>query len=63
MTIGKHIRLLKKGEIPFSTAGAHRRIKIIDLAVYQKKIKASRRKHLSFLAQQAQDLGMGYSNE
>ena len=57
------VRLLEKGEIPFSKVGTHRRIKVSDLVAYQKKSKSTRRKHLSILAQQAQDLGMGYSNE
>ena len=57
------VRLLEKGEIPFSKAGTHRRIKISDLVAYQKKMKATRRKQLNFLAQQAQELGLGYSNE
>jgi excisionase family DNA binding protein len=57
------VRLLEKGEIPFSKVGTHRRIKISDLVAYQKKIKAIRRKQLNFLAQQAQELNLGYSNE
>ena len=57
------VRLLEKGEIPFSKAGTHRRIKVSDLVAYQKKMKATRRKQLNFLAQQAQELGLGYSNE
>ena len=57
------VRLLEKGEIPFSKVGTHRRIKVSDVIAYQKKTKAKRRKQLNFLAQQAQDLNMGYSNE
>jgi excisionase family DNA binding protein len=57
------VRLLEKGEIPFSKAGTHRRIKVSDLVAYQKKMKVTRRKQLNFLAQQAQDLSLGYSNE
>jgi len=57
------VRLLEKGEIPFSKVGTHRRIKISDLVAYQKKIKAIRRKQLNFLARQAQELNLGYSNE
>jgi excisionase family DNA binding protein len=57
------VRLLEKGEIPFSKVGTHRRIKVGDLVSYQKKMKAKRRKQLSFLAQQAQELNLGYSNE
>jgi excisionase family DNA binding protein len=57
------VRLLEKGEIPFSKVGTHRRIKISDLVAYQKKMKATRRKQLNFLARQAQELNLGYSNE
>ncbi len=57
------VRLLEKGDIPFSKVGTHRRVKVSDLVAYQKKMKTKRRKQLNFLAQQAQDLDMGYSNE
>ena len=57
------VRLLEKGKIPFSKVGTHRRIKVSDLVAYQKKMKATRKKHLNFLAQQAQELRLGYSNE
>ncbi|HMI60741.1 MAG TPA: helix-turn-helix domain-containing protein [Puia sp.] len=57
------VRLLEKGEIPFSKVGTHRRIKISDLVAYQKKMRATRRKQLNFLARQAQELNLGYSNE
>ncbi|TDW97444.1 excisionase family DNA-binding protein [Dinghuibacter silviterrae] len=54
------VRLLEKGEIPFTKAGTHRRIKISDLIAYQKTLKATRRKQLKFLAKQAQDLKLDY---
>jgi excisionase family DNA binding protein len=57
------VRLLENGEIPFSKAGTHRRVKISDLVAYQKKMKSTRRKQLNFLTQQAQELNLGYSNE
>ena len=57
------VRLLEKGEIPFSKVGTHRRIKVSDLVAYQKKMKTTQRKQLNFLSQQAQDLNLGYSNE
>lgn len=57
------VRLLEKGEIPFSKVGTHRRIKVSDLVAYQKKMKTTRRKQLNFLAKQAQELNLGYSNE
>ena len=57
------VRLLEKGEIPFSKVGTHRRIKVSDLVAYQKKMKATRKKQMNSLAQQAQGPDMGYSNE
>jgi excisionase family DNA binding protein len=57
------VRLLEKGEIPFSKVGTHRRIKVSDLVAYQKKMNTTRRKQLNFLAKQAQELNLGYSNE
>jgi len=56
------IRLLEMGEIPYSKAGTHMRIKPIDLVEYQKKMEITRRKQLNFLAKQAQELNLGYSN-
>jgi len=55
------VRLLDKREIPFTNAGTHRRIKMSDLVAYQKKMKATHRKQLNFLAEQAQQLDLGYS--
>lgn len=57
------VRLLENGEIPFSKVGTHRRIKVGDLVAYQNKMKATRRKELTFLSRQAQKLNLGYSNE
>lgn len=57
------VRLLERGEIPFSKVGTHRRIKVSDLVAYQKKMKATQRRQLNILAQQAQELNLGYSNE
>lgn len=57
------VRLLEKGEIPFSKAGTHRRIRVSDLVTYQKKMKATRKKQLNSLVKQAQEFNLGYSNE
>jgi excisionase family DNA binding protein len=57
------VRLLENGEIPFSKVGTHRRIQVSDLLAYQKKMKSTWRKQLNFLARQAQELNLGYSNE
>jgi excisionase family DNA binding protein len=57
------VRLLERGEIPFSKVGTHRRIKVGDLVAYQKKMNSTRRRQLNFLAKQAQELNLEYSNE
>lgn len=54
------VRLLEKGDIPFTKAGTHRRIKISDLIAYQKTLKATRKKQLKFLTKQAQELNLDY---
>ena len=54
------VRLLEKGEIPFTKAGTHRRIKISDLIAYQKVLKATRKKELKSLAKQAQALNLDF---
>jgi len=56
------VRLLKRGEIPFSKAGTDRQVKVSDLVGYKRKLKVTRRKQLNFLAKQAQELNLGYSN-
>jgi len=57
------VRLLEKGDIPYSKVGTHRRIKVSDLVAYQKKMNSARSKQLNFLARQAQELNLGYSND
>ena len=54
------VKLLEKGEIPYHKVGTHRRIRLKDLEQYREKITKERRKHLSDLAKQAQELDMGY---
>jgi excisionase family DNA binding protein len=54
------IRLLENGEIPFHKTGAHRRIRYQDVVDYKERIDAARRKALDELAEQAQELDMGY---
>jgi excisionase family DNA binding protein len=57
------IRLLDKGEIPFSRVKTRRRIKISDLVAYQTKMRRTRKKQLKFLTRQAQELNLGYSDK
>ncbi|HMJ46562.1 MAG TPA: excisionase family DNA-binding protein [Ferruginibacter sp.] len=54
------VKLLEDGEIPFKKVGTHRRIELIQLIDYEKKVKENRNEKLNFLAKQAQDLNLGY---
>lgn len=54
------VKLLEDGVIPFKKVGSHRRILIEDLIDYDRKLKEQRNASLKNLAEQAQDLGLGY---
>jgi excisionase family DNA binding protein len=54
------VKLLEQGIIPFKKAGSHRRILLEDLLNYAGQQKETRRKSLKFLAEQAQELNLGY---
>ena len=54
------VQLLEKGEIDFHKIGTHRRVRYQDVIDYKKRIDAERRKTLEALANEAQELGMGY---
>lgn len=54
------IKLLEKGEIPFHKVGRHRRVRFEDLANYKRWIDSERSKVLDELAEQAQELDLGY---
>lgn len=54
------IGMLEKGEIPFRTVGRHRRIRLEDIMKYKKQIETKRLEVLDELAEQAQELKMGY---
>ncbi len=54
------VKLLEQGAIPFKKTGSHRRILLNDLLTYEAQHKANRKANLQFLAEQAQDLNLGY---
>lgn len=54
------VKLLERGEIEFTKAGRHRRIKHEDLVAYIKKMDHGSREAMAALARQGQELDMGY---
>ena len=54
------VKLLETGNIPFKKIGSHRRILLQDLIAYEMKLVNEREKQLDFLANQAQNLNLGY---
>lgn len=54
------VKLMETGELPFTKVGKHRRIDFSDLDTYQTAQKKRARKALQKLADQAQELDMGY---
>ncbi len=54
------VKLLDQGEIPYHKINKHRRIRFEDLMNYRHKQDAESAKALDELAQQAQELDMGY---
>ena len=54
------IKLLENNEIPFRTVGSWRRARRADLLAYKRKEDARRDSALQELADQAQDLNLGY---
>lgn|SRR3990167_3909273 len=54
------VDLLEQRKIPFRKVGTRRRIFVNDLLRYKEKIDKARLKTLEELAEQAQDLDMGY---
>jgi excisionase family DNA binding protein len=54
------IKLLESNQIPFRTVGAWRRVGLNDVLAYKRKIDERSRASLQELADQAQDLKVGY---
>ena len=54
------VKLLKTNVLPFVKVGSHRRVRVTDVLAYQDQQAVRRRQHLQLLAQQAQELQLGY---
>jgi excisionase family DNA binding protein len=54
------VELLEQGKIPYHKVGTRRRVFVNDVLHYKEKIDKARLKTLEKLAEQAQELDMGY---
>lgn len=54
------VKLLETGKIPYHKVGKHRRIRLEDFLAYKKHMTKTRKRALQELADQAQELDMGY---
>lgn len=54
------VQLIKSRQLPAHKVGTHRRIRFADLQAYKDRVDAERNQALDALAQQAQELRMGY---
>ena len=53
-------KLLKEGEIKHSMVGSHRRVSYEDLMEYKNRMQLTQEKAMQELADQAQELKLGY---
>lgn len=54
------VKLLEKKKIPYRKVGTHRRIRRHDVLAYKEKMRVEAEEALQELADQAQELGLGY---
>ena len=52
------IKLLDRGEVPFSKTGSHRRIRFSDLMAYKRRRDAERQRVLARLTRMSQEMGL-----
>jgi excisionase family DNA binding protein len=54
------VSLLETNELPYRKVGTHRRLQFKDLLAYRERTQIRSKQALAELAEQAQELGMGY---
>ncbi|WP_025858518.1 helix-turn-helix domain-containing protein [Pseudomonas sp. CHM02] len=54
------VKMLEEGAIPFTKTGRHRRVRFSDLMAFKQRRDEESQVAMEALAQQAQELGMGY---
>ncbi len=54
------VKLLEANVLPFIKVGSHRRVRMTDVLAYKDQQAAHRQQYLQLLAEQAQDLHIGY---
>jgi excisionase family DNA binding protein len=54
------VKLLEEGELPFRKVGTHRRVRREDVLEYKRRQRKEAEEAMQNLADQAQELGLGY---